>query len=107
MMLDPVLLSRLQFAFTVSFHIVFPTTSIGLAAFLVLVEYLYLKTGDELYERIYKLDVRGRGTSPDALRVGTVRLASQQAPPSLRKVFIPLSPSHFPPTSYPYVRITA
>jgi hypothetical protein len=28
--------------------------SIGLAAFLVLVEYLYLKTGDELYERIYK-----------------------------------------------------
>ena len=54
MMLDPVLLSRLQFAFTVSFHIVFPTMSIGLAAFLVLVEYLYLKTGDELYERIYK-----------------------------------------------------
>jgi cytochrome bd ubiquinol oxidase subunit I len=40
MMLDPVLLSRLQFAFTVSFHIVFPTMSIGLAAFLVLVEYL-------------------------------------------------------------------
>jgi len=54
MMLDPVLLSRLQFAFTVSFHIVFPAMSIGLAAFLVLVEYLYLKTGDELYERIYK-----------------------------------------------------
>ena len=43
MMLDPVLLSRLQFAFTVSFHIVFPTMSIGLAAFFVLVEYLYLK----------------------------------------------------------------
>jgi hypothetical protein len=38
MMLDPVLLSRLQFAFTVSFHTVFPTMSIGLAAFLVLVE---------------------------------------------------------------------
>jgi cytochrome bd ubiquinol oxidase subunit I len=37
-MLDPVLLSRLQFAFTVSFHIVFPTTSIGLAAFLVLAQ---------------------------------------------------------------------
>ena len=51
---DALFWHRLQFAFTVSFHIVFPTMSIGLAAFLVLVEYLYLKTGDGLYERIYK-----------------------------------------------------
>lgn len=54
MTLDPILLSRIQFAFTVSFHIVFPTMSIGLCGFLVLIEFLYLKTSDELYRRIYK-----------------------------------------------------
>lgn len=54
MTIDALLLSRLQFAFTVSFHIVFPSMSIGLGAFLVLIEYLHLRTGDELYERIYK-----------------------------------------------------
>lgn len=47
-------LSRLQFAFTVSFHIIFPSMSIGLAAFLALVEYLHLRTRDELYLRIYR-----------------------------------------------------
>lgn len=36
--LDPALLARVQFAFTVSFHIIFPTMSIGLAWFLVMVE---------------------------------------------------------------------
>jgi cytochrome bd ubiquinol oxidase subunit I len=54
MTLDALLLSRIQFAFTVSFHIVFPTMSIGLCGFLVLIEFLYLKTADELYRRIYK-----------------------------------------------------
>ncbi len=53
MHLDPVLLSRIQFAFTVSFHIVFPSMSIGLAAFLVIVEALYLKKREEIYLRIY------------------------------------------------------
>ena len=33
--LDPLLLSRIQFAFTISFHILFPTFTIGLAAWLV------------------------------------------------------------------------
>jgi cytochrome bd-type quinol oxidase subunit 1 len=32
--LDPSILARIQFAFTVSFHIIFPTMSIGLASFL-------------------------------------------------------------------------
>ena len=34
MELDPVFLSRLQFAFVISFHIIFPTFTIGLAAWL-------------------------------------------------------------------------
>jgi len=54
MRLDPSLLARIQFAFTVSFHIIFPTMSIGLAAFLAVVEGLWLKTKDPLYLRIYK-----------------------------------------------------
>jgi cytochrome d ubiquinol oxidase subunit I len=52
--LDPVILARLQFAFTVSFHIIFPTISIGLALFLAIVEGLWLKTGDLVYRQIYR-----------------------------------------------------
>jgi cytochrome d ubiquinol oxidase subunit I len=52
--LDPLILARLQFAFTVSFHIIFPTISIGLALFLVIVEGLWLKTGDPVYRQIYR-----------------------------------------------------
>ncbi|MEO8524186.1 MAG: cytochrome ubiquinol oxidase subunit I [Caldimonas sp.] len=51
---DPVLLARIQFAFTVSFHIIFPTMSIGLAMFLAIVEGLWLKTKDPLYLQIYR-----------------------------------------------------
>ena len=54
MRLDPSILARTQFAFTVSFHIIFPTTSIGLAAFLAVVEALWLKTKDPLYLQIYR-----------------------------------------------------
>jgi cytochrome bd ubiquinol oxidase subunit I len=54
MKLDPSLLARIQFAFTVSFHIIFPTMSIGLASFLAVVEGLWLKTKDPLYLQIYK-----------------------------------------------------
>lgn len=38
-------LSRIQFAFTVSVHIIFPAVSIGLASFLAVLEALYLFTG--------------------------------------------------------------
>src|SRR5712672_1434122 len=48
------LLARIQFAFTVSFHIIFPTMSIGLATFLAIVEGLWVKTGDPLYMKIYR-----------------------------------------------------
>jgi len=54
MSLDPAILARIQFAFTVSFHIIFPTMSIGLAAFLAVTEGLWLKTKDPLYLQIYK-----------------------------------------------------
>jgi cytochrome d ubiquinol oxidase subunit I len=52
--LDPLILARIQFAFTVSFHIIFPTISIGLALFLAIVEGLWLKTGDVVYRQIYR-----------------------------------------------------
>ena len=54
MTLDPGLIARVQFAFTVSFHIIFPTISIGLAMFLAIIEGLWLKTRDALYLQIYR-----------------------------------------------------
>ena len=54
MKLDPSILARIQFAFTVSFHIMFPTMSIGLASFLAVIEALWLKTKNPLYLQIYK-----------------------------------------------------
>ncbi len=54
MSFDPAILARVQFAFTVSFHIIFPTISIGLAMFLAIVEGLWLKTRDPLYFQIYR-----------------------------------------------------
>ena len=50
--LDPVLLARIQFAFTISFHILFPTLTIGLSGFLLILEVLWLRTGREVYYRL-------------------------------------------------------
>lgn len=47
--LDPVLLSRLQFALTTTFHILWPLLTIGLSAFLVILEAQWLRTGDPVY----------------------------------------------------------
>ncbi len=52
--LDPVLLSRIQFAFTVSFHIVFPAISIGLASYLAVLEGLWLWRKQAVYLQLYK-----------------------------------------------------
>ena len=41
--LDAFELARIQFAFTVSFHIIFPAITIGLASFLMVLEALWLK----------------------------------------------------------------
>jgi cytochrome d ubiquinol oxidase subunit I len=50
--LDPVLLARIQFAFTVSFHIIFPIFTIGVAAYLATLEVLWGWTGAERYKRL-------------------------------------------------------
>lgn len=52
--LDPVILARAQFAFTVSFHFVFPAFSIGLASYLMVLEALWLKTGEGVYANLYR-----------------------------------------------------
>ncbi len=49
--MDPVLLSRIQFALTAMFHILWPVLTIGLSLFLVLVEALWLRTKKEIYYR--------------------------------------------------------
>jgi cytochrome d ubiquinol oxidase subunit I len=49
---DPVLLARLQFAFTVTFHIIFPTFTIGLSAYLATLGVMWLRTGAERYHRL-------------------------------------------------------
>ena len=51
--LDPVFLSRLQFAFVVSFHIIFPAFTIGLAAWLATIEGASLATGRAIYRRLF------------------------------------------------------
>ena len=51
--LDPVFLSRLQFGFVVSFHIIFPAFTIGLAAWLATIEGVRLVTGDSVYRRVF------------------------------------------------------
>src|SRR5262249_33473154 len=58
MSFDTVTLSRIQFAFTVSFHIIFPTISIGLSLFLALMERQWLRTRDPLYLEIYRFWLR-------------------------------------------------
>ena len=50
--LDPVLLARSQFAFTIAFHIIFPSFTIGLAAYLATLEILWGWTGAERYKRL-------------------------------------------------------
>ena len=48
--MDHEILSRLQFAFTVAFHYIYPPLSIGLGLLLVVMEGSYLKTGNKIYE---------------------------------------------------------
>ncbi|MFD2205134.1 cytochrome ubiquinol oxidase subunit I [Kiloniella antarctica] len=52
--LDATLLARVQFAFTISFHIIFPAFSIGLASYLAVLEGLWLWTGRDVYLQIFR-----------------------------------------------------
>ena len=56
--MDVEILSRLQFAFTVAFHYIYPPLSIGLGVALVVFEGMYLKTKDKHYEQLTKFWIR-------------------------------------------------
>jgi len=58
MTFTPLLLSRLQFAFTVSFHIIFPSFTIGLAAWLTVLEALHVLTGRAAYRLVFEFWLR-------------------------------------------------
>jgi len=51
--LDALILSRLQFAFTIAFHIIFPSFTIGLASFLAVLEGIWLVTGRTAFKALY------------------------------------------------------
>jgi len=48
------MLARLQFSFTIGVHILFPSFTIGLASYLAVLEGLWLKTGKQVYFRLFK-----------------------------------------------------
>ena len=48
------LLARIQFAFTISFHFIFPAFSIGLASYLAVLEGLWLRTGKAVYLALFR-----------------------------------------------------
>ncbi len=52
MELDAVLLARIQFAFTVSFHIIFPAFTIGLSACIATLLVMWARTGNEQYREL-------------------------------------------------------
>lgn|GEM_PF-2474919 len=47
-------LARAQFAFTLTFHFIFPAFSIGLASYLAVLEGLWLKTGKTVYDNLFR-----------------------------------------------------
>jgi len=55
---DALFLSRVQFAFTVAFHIIFPAFTIGLASWLARLEFEWLRTGNPLYRNLFKFWVK-------------------------------------------------
>src|ERR1035437_9957080 len=56
--MDVEVLSRIQFAFTVSFHYIYPPLSIGLGVMLVVMEGMLLKTGNKLYETMTRFWIK-------------------------------------------------
>ena len=55
---DALLLARIQFAFTISFHIIFPALTIGLASYLAVLEAIWLKTGRREYLDLFHFWVK-------------------------------------------------
>ncbi|MGZ5479424.1 MAG: cytochrome ubiquinol oxidase subunit I, partial [Candidatus Aminicenantales bacterium] len=60
--MDAVFLARLQFGLTAGFHFLFPPTTLGLSLLLVIVETLYVKTKDAVYQRLSVYLVKILGT---------------------------------------------
>src|SRR5882672_2606184 len=56
--MDVEILARIQFAFTIAFHYIYPPLSIGLGLILVIMEGLYLKTGNRIYEQAVRFWIR-------------------------------------------------
>ena len=56
--IDALVLARIQFAFTVGFHIIFPAFSIGLASYLMVLEGLWLRTGQRVYLDLFQYWVK-------------------------------------------------
>jgi cytochrome d ubiquinol oxidase subunit I len=52
------ILARIQFAFTIAFHYIYPPLSIGLGLLLVVFEGMYLKTGNKMYEKITRFWIK-------------------------------------------------
>ena len=52
-MFDPLILARFQFAFVVSFHIIFPAFTIGLASYLAVLEGLWLRKKETRYLKLF------------------------------------------------------
>jgi hypothetical protein len=67
--LDALLLSRIQFAFVVSFHIIFPAFTIGLAAWLATIEGMRLATGNPIYRRVFDFWLKVFAPPPRRLAV--------------------------------------
>jgi cytochrome d ubiquinol oxidase subunit I len=55
---DALMLSRIQFAFTIAFHIIFPAFTIGLASWLMALEFNWLRTGNPLYRNLFRFWVK-------------------------------------------------
>jgi len=56
--MDTEILARIQFAFTIAFHYIYPPLSIGIGLILVIMEGLYLKTGEKMYEQMTRYWIR-------------------------------------------------
>jgi len=56
--MDVEILARIQFAFTIAFHYIYPPLSIGLGLLLVIYEGMYLKTGKKIYEQATRFWIR-------------------------------------------------
>jgi cytochrome bd ubiquinol oxidase subunit I len=56
--LDALDLARIQFGFTISFHIIFPALTIGLASYLAVLEWRWLRSGDAVFRVLYQYWVK-------------------------------------------------